>query len=110
MQQAQDAGAATLLAPRKAVAELMANKHFTHDVPRKSGKILLGSSIVPCIVLEQSSVSARVRVLVAARLPERLIVEIDGEVRHGRVGLRKQGPLGLDLWLDLKAVEISSAA
>ncbi|CAO4172815.1 hypothetical protein [Methylorubrum aminovorans] len=110
MRQALDPANATLQAPRKAVAELMVNKHFTHDASGKTGKILLSSSIVPCTVLERSDTSAKVRVLAAASLPERLNVEIDGQAREAHVAVRKQGPLGLDLWLDLKVLEISDAA
>ncbi len=34
----------------------------------------------------------------------------DGDVRSARITLRKQGPLGLDLWLELEPIEAVRAA
>ncbi|GJD59041.1 hypothetical protein [Methylobacterium dankookense] len=88
----------------------MANLHFTHTPNHPKAHILLGSLSVTCSVLERSTTQARIRVLNAGSVPEYLSVAFDDETRRARVALRKQGALGLDLWLDLLASETAAAA
>lgn len=88
----------------------MANKHFTHASTQPTATIRLGSFDVPCTVLSSSEATAHVRVVTAGGIPEHLTFVRDGEVRRARVALRKQGPLGLDLWLDLQVAQDARAA
>lgn len=88
----------------------MANKHFVHASTHLSATIRLGSFDVPCTVLSSSEATAHVRVLTTGGISEHITFVRDGEVRRARVALRKQGPLGLDLWLDLQASQDSRAA
>lgn len=88
----------------------MANLHFTHTPNHPKAHVLLGSLSVPCSVLERSTTQARIRVLTTGGFPEHLSVAFEGETRRARVALRKQGALGLDLWLDLLASESAAAA
>ncbi|MBP2493646.1 hypothetical protein J3A76_000976 [Methylobacterium sp. PvP109] len=61
-------------------------------------------------MLSSTEATAHVRVITTGGIPEHLTFVRDGEVRRGRVALRKQGPLGLDLWLDLKVAQDARAA
>ncbi|MCJ2144251.1 hypothetical protein [Methylobacterium sp. E-066] len=88
----------------------MANKHFVPAVPHLKATIKLGSFDVPCAILAYDEVSAHVRVIAAGGIPEHLTFVRDGETRRARVAIRKQGPLGLDLWLDLQAARDARAA
>lgn len=88
----------------------MANKHFAQASTHPTATIRLGSFDVPCSVLSSDEATAHVRVAATAGIPELLTFVRDGEVRRARVALRKQGPLGLDLWLDLQAVQNARAA
>lgn len=88
----------------------MANKHFVHASTHSTATIRLGSFDVPCTVLSSTEATAHVRVITTGGIPEHLTFVRDGEVRRGRVALRKQGPLGLDLWLDLQVSQDARAA
>lgn len=88
----------------------MANKHFVQASKYPTASIRLGSFDVPCSVLSSNENTAHVRVITAGGVPENLTFVRDGEVRRARVALRKQGPLGLDLWLDLQAAQEVRAA
>ncbi len=88
----------------------MANKHFTHASTHPTATIRLGSFDVPCTVLSSTDATAHVRVITAGGIPEHLTFVRAGEVRRARVALRKQGPLGLDLWLDLQVAQDARAA
>lgn len=88
----------------------MANKHFTHASTHPTATIRLGSFDVPCSVLSSNEATAHVRVITAGGVPENLTFVRDGVARRARVALRKQGQLGLDLWLDLQAVQEVRAA
>lgn len=87
----------------------MANKHFVHVSTHPTATIRRGSFDVPCTVLSSTETTAHVRVITAGGIPEHLNFVSDGEVRCGRVALRKQGPLGLDLWLDLQVSQDARA-
>ncbi|MGU3469165.1 hypothetical protein ACLBXO_30405 [Methylobacterium sp. C33D] len=88
----------------------MANKHFVHEFTHPTATIRLGSFDVPCTVLSSTEATAHVRVITTGGIPEHLTFVRDGKVRRGRVALRKQGPLGLDLWLDLQVAQDARAA
>ncbi|MEE7493043.1 hypothetical protein MOTC310_22265 [Methylobacterium oryzae] len=88
----------------------MANKHFVHASTHPTATIRLGSFDVPCTVLSSTEATAHVRVLTTGGISEHITFVRDGEVRRARVALRKQGPLGLDLWLDLQASQDARAA
>lgn len=88
----------------------MANKHFVHASRHPTATIRLGSFDIPCSVLASNERSAHVRVVTAGGIPEHLTIIRDGEVWRARVALRKQGPLGLDLWLDLQGAQGAQAA
>ena len=88
----------------------MANKHFVRAARRQTATIKLGSFDVPCSVLASNESSAHVRVIAAGGIPEHLTFLCDGQAWRARVALRKQGPLGLDLWLNLEVVKNIRAA
>ncbi len=88
----------------------MANKHFTQASTHPTAMIRLGSFDVPCTVISSTDATAHVRVITAGDIPEHLTFVRAGEVRRARVALRKQGPLGLDLWLDLQVAQDARAA
>lgn len=88
----------------------MANKHFIQASTHPTATIRLGSFDVPCSVLSCTDATAHVRVATAGGVPEHLTFVRDGEARRARVALRKQGPLGLDLWLDLQVAQQARAA
>lgn len=88
----------------------MANKQFVQASTHPTATIRLGSFDVPCIVLSANEAAAHVRVVTSGGIPEHLTFVRDGEVRRARVALRKQGPLGLDLWLDLQVAQDARAA
>ncbi|MBY0252725.1 MAG: hypothetical protein K2X54_15335 [Methylobacterium organophilum] len=88
----------------------MANKHFTHASTHPTATIRLGCFDVPCTVLSFSEATAHVRVVTAGGIPEQPTFVRDGEIRRARVALRKQGPLGLDLWLDFQVAQDARAA
>ena len=88
----------------------MANKHFTQASTHPMATIRLGSFDVPCTVLSSTEATAHVRVLTAGGITEHVSFVRDGEVRRARVAMRKQGPLGLDLWLDLQDQQAARAA
>ncbi|MGN8097799.1 hypothetical protein [Methylobacterium sp. 22177] len=80
----------------------MANKHFVHASTHPKATIRVGRFDVPCTVLSHTDAAAHVRVLTAGGIPEHLTLVREGQVQRARIALRKQGPLGLDLWLDLQ--------
>lgn len=88
----------------------MANKHFAQPSTHPTAAIRLGSFDVPCTVLSFTDATAHVRVMTSGGIPERLTFVRAGEVRRARVALRKQGPLGLDLWLDLQVSQDARVA
>lgn len=88
----------------------MANEHFAHASTHRAATIRLGSFDVPCTVLSSTDASAHVRVVTADGIPEYLILVRDGEARRAHVAMRKQGPLGLGLWLDLRVAQDARAA
>ncbi|MGU3662034.1 hypothetical protein [Methylobacterium fujisawaense] len=88
----------------------MANEHFAHASTHRVATIRLGSFDVPCTVLSSTDASTHVRVVTAGGIPEYLILVRDGEARRARVAMRKQGPSGLDLWLDLQVAQDARAA
>ncbi len=88
----------------------MANKHFVQTSTHPMATICLGSFDLPCSVLSSNEATAHVRVVTAGGIPEHLTFVRESLARRARVALRKQGPLGLDLWLDLHAAQDSRAA
>jgi len=88
----------------------MANEHFVHASRHPTATIRLGSFDVPCSILASDDRGAHVRVLTAGGIPEHLTFLRDGQEQRARVAFRKQGPLGLDLWLDLQVVQSIRAA
>lgn len=88
----------------------MANKDFVHASRHPTATIRLGSFDVPCSILASDDRGAHVRVLTAGGIPEHLTFLRDGQAQRARVAFRKQGPLGLDLWLDLQVVQSIRAA
>jgi hypothetical protein len=88
----------------------MANKHFVHASHHPMATIRLGSFDVPCSILAIDDGSAHVRVLTAVGIPEHLTFLRDGQAQRARVAFRKQGPLGLDLWLGVQVAQAIRAA
>ncbi|KQS79835.1 hypothetical protein ASG32_24560 [Methylobacterium sp. Leaf361] len=80
----------------------MANKHFVHTSTQPKAMIRVGRFDVPCTVLSSTDAAAHVRVLTTGGIPEYLKFVREGEILYARIAVRKQGPLGLDLWLDLQ--------
>ncbi|MER2197239.1 hypothetical protein [Methylobacterium brachiatum] len=95
---------------QKADAHSMASKHFVHPTPHPKATIRLGGFDVPCAILASDEGSAHVRVITAGGIPEHLTFVRAGEMLRARVAIRKQGPLGLDLWLDLQGARDAQAA
>lgn len=88
----------------------MANKHFDQAPTHATASIRFNGSVVPCAVISVAEATAHVRVFSAGAVPEDIILVQDGEERRARIAVRKQGPLGLDLWLDLPAAQTTLAA
>jgi hypothetical protein len=88
----------------------MANKHFDRTPGHPKAILRLGTFDVPCSVISCDATTAHVRVMTAGGSFGALALVREGEARPAKVVLRKQGPLGLDLWLDLEAVQDKRAA
>ena len=88
----------------------MTDKHFVRINPHPKAALKLGSFDVPCSILAYDEISAHVRVLSAGGIAEHLTFVRNGEMRRARLANRKQGPLGLDLWLDLQGARDAQAA
>ncbi|MEE7503749.1 hypothetical protein [Methylobacterium mesophilicum] len=88
----------------------MANKHFVHASTHPKVTVGLGSFDVLCTLLSSTDAEAHVRMPTTGGIPEFLTFARDGRVQRARVALRKQGPLGIDLWLDLQGEQDARAA
>ncbi|WP_449411455.1 hypothetical protein [Methylobacterium komagatae] len=88
----------------------MSNKHFVQAPSHPKAFLRMGSYDVPCSVLSSDENAVRVRVMTAGGHFGEVTFVRDGDVRSARITLRKQGPLGLDLWLELEPIEAVRAA
>ncbi|MCJ2107901.1 hypothetical protein MKK70_21480 [Methylobacterium sp. E-041] len=88
----------------------MANKHFNQAPTHTTASIRFDGEVVPCAVLSLAGSAAHVRVFTTGRVPDEIAFVQDGADQRAQVALRKQGPLGLDLWLDLHAARDAIAA
>ncbi|MCJ2023277.1 hypothetical protein [Methylobacterium sp. J-067] len=88
----------------------MANKQFAQAPTLQKATLRMGSYDVPCSVLMSNGSTAHVRVMTAGGHFGEVAFVQGGEVRQVRITLRKQGPLGLDLWLDLETAHTAQAA
>ena len=88
----------------------MSNKHFDRAPAHPKATLRLGTFDVPCSVISSNATTAHVRVMTAGGFFGALAFVSDGAQRQAKITLRKQGPLGLDLWLDLEAVQDVRAA
>ncbi|MET3411153.1 hypothetical protein [Methylobacterium sp. 1030] len=80
----------------------MANKHFVQASCLPMATIRLGARTIPCAILTSDSTTAHVRVTQPGGISDAVTFVHDGEARPARIALRKQGPSGLDLWLELQ--------
>jgi hypothetical protein len=88
----------------------MANNQFAQAPTLQKATLRIGSYDVPCSVLISDGSTAHVRVMTAGGHFGEVAFVQGGEVRQARITLRKQGPLGLDLWLQLQPAQAAQAA
>lgn len=88
----------------------MANKHFVQPPKHPKASLRMGGYEVPCSVLSSDENAVRVRVMTSGGHFGDLTFVRDGIARGARITLRKQGPLGLDLWLALEPTQAAQAA